>query len=486
MSPEVTAPSPSPWAATFEDLSCEHGFLPLRVEGRVPGDLRGTLYRNGSARFGLYGRRYGHWFDGDGAVTAVLLGAGGVQGAVRLVQTQARATEERTRRLSNAGYGTQAPSTLLQIARILTGRPAARNTANTSVVLWGRRLFALCESGRPFELSTDDLHTLGERDLGGVVAHTFSAHPHRAPRRGAIYNFGVRYGRETLLDLYELQDRGIARRLGRPIPLCGPTMVHDFIATERHLIFLCPPLRAQMGRLLLGQGTFEDNLRWQPAEGTEVLLVPIDAPDRPLRFRAEPFFQWHFASAWERGDEICVDLVRHADFETGRWLAGLYRDRDRGGPQSDAGGRLTRLVIDRNGRAGPSLRTEASWDVPCEFPQVAPADEAGAFAYVATHGPASLRGLPDGLARVDLASGKAAHLTLPPGHYPSEGVFAPRPGGAGPDDGYVLSLVFYKDGAERGTYLAGFDARRLEDGPVFRAHFAHPIPYTFHGVWAPA
>lgn len=497
MSPSVAAPSPvdqpasppAPWAATFEDLSCEHGFLPLRVEGRVPDDLRGTLYRNGSARFGLYGRSYGHWFDGDGAVTAVRLGPDGdgdgdrARGAVRLVRTRTRAAEERTRRLSNAGYGTPAPSALLQLARMLAGRQAARNTANTSVLCWGQRLFALCESGLPTELSPDDLRTLGERDLGGVVTHTFSAHPHRAPRRGALYNFGVRYGRETLLDLYELPDQGAARRLGRPLPLCGPTLVHDFIATERYLIFLCPPLRAQMGRLLLGQGTFEDNLRWQPAEGTEALLVPIDAPDRPLRFRAEPFFQWHFASAWERGDEICVDLVRHADFETGRWLAGLYRDRDRGGPPSDAGGRLVRLVIDRSGRR---LRTEASWDVPCEFPRVAPADEAGALSYVATHSPGSLRGLPDGLARVDLATGQAARLTLERGHYPAEPVFAPRPGGAAPDDGYVLTLVFYKDGTGRGTYLAGFDARRIEDGPLFRAHFAHPIPYTFHGIWVPA
>ncbi len=48
--------------------------IPLR--GRLPEGLRGTLYRNGPARFKLGSSRYRHWFDGDGMVQAFHLGQG--------------------------------------------------------------------------------------------------------------------------------------------------------------------------------------------------------------------------------------------------------------------------------------------------------------------------------------------------------------------------------------------------------------------------
>ena len=47
----------------YRDLSREHGFEPLKVEGRLPDDLAGTLYRNGPGAFGAFGRRYHHLLD---------------------------------------------------------------------------------------------------------------------------------------------------------------------------------------------------------------------------------------------------------------------------------------------------------------------------------------------------------------------------------------------------------------------------------------
>src|SRR6266540_3516820 len=59
------------WTSALRDLPREHGFEPLRVEGQLPADLTGTLYRTGPSLFSSFGERYRHWFDGDGAVSAV-------------------------------------------------------------------------------------------------------------------------------------------------------------------------------------------------------------------------------------------------------------------------------------------------------------------------------------------------------------------------------------------------------------------------------
>jgi all-trans-8'-apo-beta-carotenal 15,15'-oxygenase len=82
--PVASLPAPASgrgWFEAFRDLSREHGFEPLRIEGQIPAQLSGTLYRNGPALFENFGRRYEHWFDGDGAVGAVRLSGGKAEGA---------------------------------------------------------------------------------------------------------------------------------------------------------------------------------------------------------------------------------------------------------------------------------------------------------------------------------------------------------------------------------------------------------------------
>ena len=97
------------WRRSFEPLPREHGFEPLEVEGAFPADLRGTLYRVGPGSFTAGGEPFGHWFDGDGAVSAVRLGAGTVEGACRFVDARERAVEQRLGRRAFRGFGTGAP-----------------------------------------------------------------------------------------------------------------------------------------------------------------------------------------------------------------------------------------------------------------------------------------------------------------------------------------------------------------------------------------
>ena len=100
------------------------------------------------------------------------------------------------------------------------------------------------------------------------------------------------------------------------MPLPRPTLVHDFIATPRHLIFFCAPVRLRLARLLAGIGSFDENLAWEPRHGTEIIVIPLEKPDQPTRFTVPPFFQWHFVNAWEDGRTLVVDHIPYEDFET--------------------------------------------------------------------------------------------------------------------------------------------------------------------------
>src|SRR5262245_18230198 len=182
----------------YRDPVREHGFEPLRVEGKLSAELAGTLYRNGPAQFGSLGRRYYHLFESDGGVSAVRLGDGLAAGAHRVIQS-AGLREERA--AGRPLYGSVVPRPR-RILNNLRGR--AKNLANTNVLVWQGRLFGLLEAAKPMQLGTEDLATIGESDLDGAVAATFSAHPHFVAARRATYNFGMRFGAKSALDLYEL------------------------------------------------------------------------------------------------------------------------------------------------------------------------------------------------------------------------------------------------------------------------------------------
>lgn len=474
-SPVVSSESPVPdWFQAFQELPREHGFEPLRVEGSLPEDLAGTLYRIGPALFSAYGQRYGHWFDGDGAVSAVRLGGGRAWGAARFIETEHRADERRAGRMLYLRYGTVTPGTPLSRLRV-----PPHNAANTALLHWQGRLFALHEQSRPTELNPSNLLTRGETDLRGVVRQSFSAHPRRVPERRATYNFGTRFGPGWMkLDLYELPDVGRARRLGT-LPLSSLTLLHDFAATARYLVFLVPPLRVNPLPMLLGRGSLGENITFDASRGTEVIVVPIDDPGRPVRFTVDPFFQWHIANAFEEGGEIVLDIVRYEDFDINLLLGEFVT----GALKHPPTGRLSRLRVDAARRR---LSSEQLWDVPCEYPSMSPAvaGRDGRYVYLSANTPGAALTPPDLLVKRDHRTGRVETLSLGPGQYSSEPLFAPRRRATEEDDGYLLSLVY--DSQRHASHVAVFDARRLTDGPLARAWFDHHIPFTVHGLWVPA
>src|SRR5947207_142589 len=92
---------------SFTELSREHGFVPLEVDGAVPRSLDGTLYRNGPGLFSIAGHRYDHWFDGDGLVSALRLSGGRADGANKLVVSRGLAEERRRGAAYYGAYGTK-------------------------------------------------------------------------------------------------------------------------------------------------------------------------------------------------------------------------------------------------------------------------------------------------------------------------------------------------------------------------------------------
>jgi all-trans-8'-apo-beta-carotenal 15,15'-oxygenase len=465
--------APPDWKRAFSNLAREHGFEPLRIEGNVPVDIEGTLYRNGIGRVERFGERYGHWFDGDGAVSAVRLVAGQASGAVKLVRTRGLLREERAGRPLFGGYNT---SVRRPIRELFLGD--RKNPGNTSVLLWKGRLFALCEAGLPFEVDRADLETLGECDLG-VIARAFSAHPHEVPQRKAFYNFGLaKNGPKATVETYELPYEGSARTLvAFDIP--GPTLIHDFAATERHLVFTIAPFTMSLWKALFLRRGAMDAGRWRPQDGTEIVVVPIDDPSKMFRVKVDAFYGEHVANAFEDKDALVFDFTRYDDIHgmeryVGKLLAGAV--------EQPLGSTIARCIVDAKTRR---VRFEERFAAACELPRVSPRVDARAhrFMYLTGFGSeeASRRTPFDAIVKLDVERGSATRWSPGASQFVSEAVLVPKAEGATEDDGYLLTMVY--DARTDHSHLAILDAKDLAAPPLARAFFDHAIPPGFHGQW---
>lgn len=59
------------------------------MQGTIPADLNGTLYKNGPGNFEFGGQRMTHPFDGDGLVASYAFSNGEVLARRRFVRTKA-------------------------------------------------------------------------------------------------------------------------------------------------------------------------------------------------------------------------------------------------------------------------------------------------------------------------------------------------------------------------------------------------------------
>jgi all-trans-8'-apo-beta-carotenal 15,15'-oxygenase len=459
----------------MKSIARELPFTSLEVSGTIPDALRGTLVRTGPGLYELFGKPVGHSFEADGALSAVRIsgphGAPHAEGAIRLVESRGLLEE---RRAGRPLFGARAfyPRRLWNSLRSITKRGQGRkNTGNTALMTFRDRLFALVESSPPTEIDPRTLETIGETHLG-VIGDAFSAHPHRVLDRGATIGFGLEYGPETTLHLYELADRGspATRELGS-VPLPHPVMLHDFAVTPTRALFLVSPVRIDLVRALLAIGDFSRLVTYHPEAGVEVIVVPLDRPSEATRFAVDPFFQWHFAGARDDGDALEVLFVRHPDFET---FEGLRKT----GPRSS--GVLVRGRVDPVRRR---LDVEPLWDGRCEFPRVDPRFEGRASAPFTN---VFLTEEHEGrrhLVRFDVRSGRARLHPLADGLAGSEIVFVPRSADAPEGDGWALALVH--DPRDDRSHVRILDTARFEDAPVATLRFPEWVPMTFHGLWIP-
>jgi all-trans-8'-apo-beta-carotenal 15,15'-oxygenase len=255
-------------------------------------------------------------------------------------------------------------------------------------------------------------------------------------------------------------------------------VLHDFVATERHLVFTFAPLYMSLVDVLFRQRAPISDARWKPERGTEIVVVPIDTPKQIRRFRTDGFLLEHTVNAFEEGGKIVFDYTHYAHSDgLEEFVGGVVGGRIDAPLRSE----IRRATLDP---ARDGVTSEVVLPRAVELPRVSPRVEGSRHRFAYYAGAATNAGdAPFArLLKHDLETGRVD--TYEPGtdRSPGEGVFVPRPEGTAEDDGWLLTMVY--DAREDRSRLEVLDARSIGDGPIAACHFDHLIPFGFHGAWA--
>lgn len=433
------------------------------ISGRIPEDLLGTYIRNGpNPRYEPVS--YNYPLEGDGMLHAIRFEGGKASYRNRYVRTRGFEIEHQAGHAVFGGVMTPRPVDPALLGPEDDPDNPFKASAFIGVMQHGGQLLALGECEPAWEIGPD-LETRGPWTAGTDAPILMGAHNRVHPVTGDLYALSYDFASPTVT-LHHVGRDGKLRR-SFDITLAAPSMIHDFVLTERHLVLLIGPLVFDMEAMMSGGSM----LQWKPEMGTRIAVQPLDS-GAVTWYEAEPFFVFHFANGFERGSDIVIDYVRHQKLYLG------YGEPNTQPPT------LQRLVLDTGtGR----VREQAWFDKVAEFPRIDDRRNALAARYV--YSPTLTETLTGGngasatfncLLRIDTETGDVSAHDFG-NRIAGEAVFIPR--GEAETAGWLATYLY--DPETQTSEFVLLDAEGVGDEPVVRLRLPQRVPQGLHGTWVP-
>lgn len=474
MSSDSSRRSNELFASALRPNPVETEFALTTVEGEIPRELNGTLYRNGPNQNiePAAGNRALHLFDGDALVHAIRFDDGSAHYRGRFARTESFLREESEGVNCQRGLNLPADHPL-EI-------PLPGHAPNTNIVPHAGRLFALAENMPPFEMDPVSLESMGLWDYDGkMLGLSTTAHPKIDARTGQMWIHGYQ-PIEPYIQLYCVEaDGSVSLAEAHDAPWAS--MMHDFAITENYVIFPLGSLTFDITPMLTG-GRFSEAIKGAPDRSMRFGIRGREAGSEIRWFEAPSVgYMFHPGNAYEEDGKIYMDACTYESPQD--LIDGLDRARQGDG----LGGAVAHPYQYEFDLASGTCKETKFSDAAAEFPRI---DDRlvgykNRWGYAATAEPAEgAAGIWRRITKYDRQGGPSVHRPVVDGQWVGEPVFVPRSATADEDDGFVLNLIH--DGNRDQTAIEILDARSIDAEPIARLWLDERIPVGFHGNWLQA
>lgn len=464
------------WQGGYESLTQEYEYWIDDIEGEIPPELAGTLFRNGAGLLDINGERLHHPFDGDGMISRITFINGRAHFRNRFVQTPGYLAEQKAGKILYRGvFGTQKSGGWL--ANIFDFK--LKNIANTNVIYWGKKLLALWEAAEPYLLNPQTLETLGNEYFNGVLSkgEAFSAHPRIDPN-GTLVNFAIKPGLSTTITIFELNKNGeITSKKNHNVP--GFCFIHDFVITENYCIFFQNPVNFNPIPFALGICGAAECIKIQKNQPTKIIIIPRKTQTENVKvLETKAGFIFHHVNAFELENEIIVDSICYESL-TEVEPNSDYRKTDF---EKNSPPQLWRFNLNLSNN---KVQNQLIDPRPTEFPTIHPnyMGKSYRYLYSAAAHQSTVNAPLQAIFKVDLESGTKQLWSAAPRGFVGEPIFVPRPNSQQEDDGWIIFVVYNAENHR--SEIVILDGQNLEKGRIAKLHLKHHIPYGLHGSFTP-
>jgi len=439
--------------------------LELQVVGELPPILQGSYYRNGPNPLVLNQPGY-HQFDGDGMIHCVRFEAGKAYYSNRWIATEKFNIESHFKKKIFYYYREYIEIYAEKIG--MKGRK--EGPANTSVLFFNEKLYALHESSVPLELNPVTLDVIGKWDfLGDESWQPMTAHPKICPLTQELHTFSYE-PLKNKLTYYCLDQFGT---LINQFPINLPysaLLVHDFIVTSDFVIFMFFPLIIESS-LAIDKAY---DITWRPEHQSWVAVYDKKNGKQVIEHAFEAFYSYHFINAYQLNDFIVIDLFLYevemeseAFWEPLDKLCHPYR--------MEINTTKNEYTLVKLSDLSGDFATISPQQLGCEYDK---------FAMCAAIGAQSKKYEYNAIVEFDLINNTYQHYDFGDHACCSEPLLIEAvDNSANKGSAFILTLVY--DKKSDSSQLAIFESTSVKNGPICRLLTNTRIPFGLHGQWVP-
>ncbi len=443
--------------------------LRLQVEGTIPKDLDGVLFRNGFGKFEGKNFKFNHLFDS----LALLMKFNFTNQEVFLTTKLADSHYYNISKHHIPPYRTLGGTNpcMNPLMEIETMLHLNHDNLNANIMRIGNKLITLSDVSGGNIIDETTLNIIGKSELNKpFVDMITSTHPIGLKDSPYLYN----YESDILNNTYKFyrinQDNPrLKKEYFLEIPTKRISYVHSFSLTPNYLIFIEYPFYWNVTEILLSTNILP-SMKWEPNSYSKIMVINLKTKELEKIFETAPFFSFHHVNAYEEDDgNIIVDLIAYNDSS----CINLFYMKNLEKNATFPVGYLSRFYLDMFSNKYYRYNVLGT-NINFEMPSINN-DYRGQY-YNYLYGMNT-----NSIIKIDVNNRKILKWEESE-QYSSEPIFVPKKSislAMTEDNGYILSVIL--DANSYKSYLLILDARTMTT--IAKARIPISIPLTCHGFY---
>ena len=448
----------------------------LPVQGEIPAWVRGELFRNGPGTFTVGEQKYRHWFDGLAMLHKFSIKNGRVAYANKFLESKAYNEAQKNGYITYQEFATDPCHTLFGRVKAVF-QPKITDSAKVNIATIAEKYLALSETPMQVEFDPETLKSLGVVNYDKHPRmHTTTVHPQFDFDENQVYNLVTRFNRVSHYRFMQIDNEWNASLVAKTA-VKEPAYLHSFGLSKNYIILAEFPLVVQPLALLFQLKPFIENYKWKPKRGTRWFIFDRKTGALVKQATSNAFFAFHHVNAFERGDELVVDIATYPDNEI---INSFYLKTIADEQATLPGGTLKRFSI--NLKKDDAVQEEQLSDQWIELPRFDydryNMSNDYRFVYASSISKKKPLSFYNQIVKMDIATGESKSW-YEEHCFPGEPVFVGRPGREREDDGIIFTVVL--DEKKGNSFLLILDAASFDE--MARAEIPHAVLFGYHGAF---